>query len=71
MNKIAPITRIDFKSLKIGDTINIHADRLASFKTTVWRYNKNNMVKYYFNYSPSIDNYVIATRKKYISHLTK
>lgn len=46
----------------VGEKIEIHADRLQSFKTTVSRINSEKKTGYKFNYSGISDNYYTATR---------
>ncbi len=62
MNKLEPIEKVNMpdliKGIEVGKTIEVHADRLASFKSTVSRLGKS--IK--FNYSTCIDNYYTATR---------
>jgi hypothetical protein len=61
MNKIAPIKKIDLSEAAVGKQYEIHADRLASFKSTVCGYNNRKKVKLRFNYATAVNNYITAT----------
>lgn len=64
MNKkrLIPIQKIEPDKIKINEEIEVHADRLASFKATVSRYNKDNGKSYKFDYSGVKNDYFTATR---------
>jgi hypothetical protein len=66
MDKIEPIEATPsmpdlIKSININQSIQIHADRLASFKSTVSRLKKNGLDAE-FKYSKLINSYYTATR---------
>jgi len=61
--KLQPIQQIDLSSINIGQSIEIHADRLAAFKSNLSRYNKLNDTKYRYSYSSFKNDYCTATRK--------
>lgn len=65
MNKkrLLPIQKIEIGHMEIGDSVEIHGNRLASFKATVSRYNKDNRKLYAFDYSGIKNDYCTATRK--------
>ena len=58
--KLVPIPRIEFDKIIIGDSIEIHADRLAAFKSSVSRYNKHAVTKLSFDYGPFKNDYCTA-----------
>lgn len=60
--RLIPIQKIEPDKIKIDEQVEVHADRLASFKATVSRYNKYNGTKYRFDYSGVKNDYFIATR---------
>lgn len=67
MQKLEPIEKINMPDVIHGVTVNgqieIHADRLASFKSTVSRLNgKKKTGRVLFSYSTCIDNYYTAKR---------
>lgn len=62
-NRLIPTQKIEIAPINIGDSIEIHADRLASFKATVSRFNKDNGKLYAFDYSGVKNDYYTATRK--------
>jgi hypothetical protein len=64
MNKkrLEPLKKIDIGAIAIGEEIEIYAGRLASFKASVSRYNKDNGLAFRFDYSDVHNNYVTATR---------
>lgn len=51
------------ENIEIGNSIEIHADVLATFKTYVSRYNKGKNLKMKFEYSSFIGSFCKATRK--------
>lgn len=60
--KLMPLPKVDLSEIEIKGTIEVHASRLASFKATVSRYNKDNGTKYKFSYGGFKSDYCIATR---------
>lgn len=66
--KVSPREKIDLSDTNIGDSIQVHANLLASFKATVSRYNKTAVTKLGFDYSGiGKDLYVTATAKEWVS----
>lgn len=65
--KLEPIEKINMPELiqgvDVNTSIEVHADRLASFKSTVSRLNKGKKTgRILFAYSTCIDSYYIAKR---------
>lgn len=67
MQKLEPIEKVNMpdviQGININSEIEVHADRLASFKSTVSRLNsKRKTRKLLFVYSTCNDNYYTAKR---------
>ncbi len=64
MTKIIPSKKLDFSTIKIGDTRQVHAMALASFKSRLSKFNKDQKdgEKYRFSYSDAVNNFTTATR---------
>lgn len=67
MQKLEPIEKINMpdiiRGVEVNSEIEIHADRLASFKSTVCRLNaKKKTERILFAYSTCTNNYYTATR---------
>lgn len=60
--RLVPIQKIEPDKIKEGDKVEVHADRLASFKATVSRYNKDKSLSLKFDYSGVKNDYFTATR---------
>lgn len=63
--KLMPLPKpktIDFGSKAIGQIIEVHAERLASFKSTLSRYNKKYETDIKFSYSDLNGSFFTATR---------
>lgn len=60
--RLIPIQKIEPDKVSVKDSIEVHADRLASFKATVSRWNKNNKGSIKFDYSGVKNDYFTATR---------
>lgn len=67
MQKLELIEKVNMpdliKAIDVNSDIKIHADRLASFKSTVSRLNNSKKInKILFSYSTCTDNYYTAKR---------
>lgn len=65
--KLEPITKEPsvpeiIEATGVNEKIQIHADRMQSFKTQVGRINREKGTRYKFSYSGILDNYYTATR---------
>jgi len=65
--KLEPIVKLNMPELiqgiEVNTSIEVHADRLASFKSTVSRINKpRKKNKILFSYSNCVDSYYTITR---------
>lgn len=60
--RLVPIQKIEPDKVEVGNGIEVHADRLASFKATVSRYNKDKGTSFKFVYSGVKNDYFTATR---------
>lgn len=63
MAKFTPPQTIKPENIEIGQSIEIHAASLATFKTYVSRYNKGKNIKARFEYSDFVGTFCKATRK--------
>lgn len=62
MAKFAPPQTLKPENIAIGNSIEVHAQSLATFKTYVSRYNKGRAEKMRFKYEPFVGSFCIATR---------
>ena len=60
--RLVPIQKIEPEKISLNEEVEVHADRLASFKATVSRYNRQNKKEYKFEYSGVKNDYFVATR---------
>lgn len=60
--RLVPIQKIEPGTVSLNEQVEVHADRLASFKATVSRYNKDNKLSLKFDYSGVKNDYFTATR---------
>lgn len=62
MAKFAPTKTVKPEQVEIGQSIEVHAQSLATFKTYVSMYNRDRDLKIRFEYGPFIGNFSKATR---------
>lgn len=66
MNKLKPQTKVDYSAINIGDELQVHILRLASFKSGASKYKRENGISdrnvFKFRYSYNDKEYLKATR---------
>lgn len=64
MEKFIKQKTVKPQEIEIGNSIEVHADVIATFKTYVSRFNKDKDEKIRFDYAPFVGSFCKATRKE-------